>query len=28
MNANTDRLADALHRGLYALELQATRHRA
>jgi hypothetical protein len=25
MNANTDRLADALHRGLYALELQVTR---
>ena len=25
MNANTDRLADALHRGLYALELQVAR---
>lgn len=27
MNANTDRLADALHRGLYAIELQLERDR-
>jgi Skp family chaperone for outer membrane proteins len=27
MNANTDRLADALHRGLYAMELQMERYR-
>jgi Skp family chaperone for outer membrane proteins len=27
MNANTDRLADALHRGLYAMELQLERDR-
>jgi len=27
MNANTDRLADALHRGLYAMELQLERYR-
>jgi Skp family chaperone for outer membrane proteins len=27
MNANTDRLADALHRGLYAMELQMERDR-